>query len=218
PSGHHPGDAARGADPRRPRVLRRAQARGARSPDAYRPVRHSGRSARARRVLPRAVNGGHGDCATGAKLILQRRTCLYRFVFPALLIMALAAPAAMSQEGQLDASPGIFTVMAAINAVGYAADLSSPSNHPLRDAIRAELAKRNIPSLPAIKAIFDQHRKPKDTDELSQYISLALTLGGPPDFGVKLRNVDMPPDATPLLGLAPLLAAFYKEANIKDLW
>jgi tetratricopeptide (TPR) repeat protein len=132
--------------------------------------------------------------------------------------MALAVPAARSQEGQLDASPGLFTVMAAINAAGYSADLSSPSNHPLRDLIRAELAKRNIPSLAAIKAIFDQHRKTKDTDELSQYISLALTLEGPPDFAVKLRNVDMPPDAAPLLGLAPLFAAFYKEANIADLW
>jgi tetratricopeptide (TPR) repeat protein len=132
--------------------------------------------------------------------------------------MALTVPAAISQEGQLDASPGLFTVMAAINAVGYAADLSSPNNHPLRDTIRGELAKRNIPSLPAIKAIFDQHRKASDTDELSQYISLALTLGGPPDFAVQLRNVDMPPDAAPLLGLAPLLAAFYKEARIEDLW
>jgi tetratricopeptide (TPR) repeat protein len=132
--------------------------------------------------------------------------------------MALTVPAAMSQEGQLDASPGLFTVMAAINAVGYSADLSSPTNDPLRDLVRAELAKRKIPSLPAIKAIFDQHRKLKDTDELSQYISLALTLGGPPDFAVQLRNVDMPPDAFPLLGLAPLLAAFYKEANIADLW
>ena len=132
--------------------------------------------------------------------------------------MALTVPAAMAQEGQLDASPGLFTVMAAINAVGYAADLSSPNNHPLRDAIRAELAKRNIPSLPAIKAFFDQHRKNKDTDELSQYISFALTAGGPPDFAIQLRNVDIPPDAAPLQGLSPLLAAFYKEANIEDLW
>jgi tetratricopeptide (TPR) repeat protein len=139
-------------------------------------------------------------------------------VFPAFLIMALTATAAMSQEGQLDASPGLFTVMAAINAVGYAADLSSPNNHPLRDAIRAELAKRNIPSLPAIKAFFDKHRRNNDTDELSQYISFALTADGPPDFAVGLRDVDIPPDVVSLKALSPLLAAFYKEANIEDLW
>jgi hypothetical protein len=63
--------------------------------------------------------------------------------------------------------------MAAINAAGYDADLASPSNHPLRDAIRQELAKRNIPSLPQIKAFFAEHRKRNDTEELSQYISFA---------------------------------------------
>ena len=132
--------------------------------------------------------------------------------------MALAATPARSQESQLDASPGLFTVMAALNAAGYAAELSSPNNHPLRDAIRTELAKRNIPSLPAIKAFFDKHRKNDDTSELSQYISFALTAGGPPDFSIRQRDVDIPPDAIPLQGFSPLLAAFYKEAGIEDLW
>jgi tetratricopeptide (TPR) repeat protein len=159
-----------------------------------------------------------GSAATGAKLFLSRRIYLYRFVFPALLTMALTVPTAIGQEGQLDASPALFTVMAALNAVGYAADLSSPNNHPLRDAIRAELAKRNIPSLPAVKAFFDRHRKNTDTAELSQYISFALTAGGPPNFAVRQRDVDIPPDAALLQGLSPLLAAFYKEANIEDLW
>jgi tetratricopeptide (TPR) repeat protein len=143
---------------------------------------------------------------------------LHRFVFPALLIMTLTVPAAMSEGGQLDASPGLFTVMAAINAAGYAADLSSPNNHPLRDAIRAELAKRNIPSLPAIKDFFSRHRKSNDTAELNQYISFALTAGGPPDFAIKHRDVEIPPDVVPIQALSPLLAAFYKEANIEDLW
>ena len=143
---------------------------------------------------------------------------MHRFVLPAFLVMALTVPAAMSQEGQLDASPGLFTVMAALNAVGYAADLSSPNNHPLRDAIRAEVAKRNIPSLPAIKAFFDKHRKNDHTSELSQYISFALTAGGPPDFSIRQRDVEIPPDVIPLQGLSPLLAAFYKEANVEDLW
>lgn len=108
--------------------------------------------------------------------------------------------------------------MAAINAAGYSADLSSPNNHPLRDAIRAELAKRNVPSLAAIKDVFDRHRKKNDTLELSQYISFALTSTGPPDFAITQRDVDIPPDVAPMRELSPLLAAFYKEANIGDLW
>ncbi len=141
-----------------------------------------------------------------------------RFVFAALLTMVVVAPATSAELGQLDASPTLFTVMAAINAAGYSADLASPNNHPLRDAIREELAKRNIPSLPAIKDFFERHRKKNDVLELSQYISFALTVSGPPAFAIKARDVDVPPDVTAMKELSPLLAAFYKEAGIEDLW
>ncbi|HLK47366.1 MAG TPA: tetratricopeptide repeat protein [Bryobacteraceae bacterium] len=141
-----------------------------------------------------------------------------RFVCAALLSMAAMLPAAGAELGQLDASPTLFTVTAAINAAGYSADLSSPNNSPLRDAIRTELAQRDIPSLPALKDFFARHRKRNDVLELSQYISFALTTSGPPTFEIKLRDVDVPPDVTPMRELSPLLAAFYKEAGIENLW
>ncbi len=143
---------------------------------------------------------------------------MYRLVLAALLAIAVAARAAAPETGQLDASPTLFTVMAAINAAGYDADLASTNNHPLRNAIREELAKRNVPSLPAIKEFFVKHRQRNDTLELSQYISFALTAGGPPDFAIKMRDVEIPPDAGPMQELSPLLSAFYREANIEDLW
>ena len=143
---------------------------------------------------------------------------MYRILFPAILALWLASPALPAETGQLDASPTLFTVMAAINAAGYSADLSSSNNHPLRDQIRAELAKRNIPSLPALKEFFERHRKRSDSQELSQYISFALTAGPPPNFAIKERDVDIPPDVVPLMELSPLLSQFYKEANIEDLW
>ena len=130
----------------------------------------------------------------------------------------MAAHAAPAETGQLDASPSLFTVMAAINAAGYDADLGSPTNSPLRMAIRQELAKRNIPSLPAIKDFVAKHKHRDETAELGQYISFALSCAGPPNFAFKQRDVDIPPDASALTGLSPLLAAFYKEANIDDLW
>src|SRR5437899_302078 len=83
---------------------------------------------------------------------------------------------------QMDASPGLFTVMAAINAAGYKAEWSSPNNHPIRAAIQEELAKRNIPSLSPLKEFFESHRKRTDAQELSQYISFALSCTGPPSF------------------------------------
>src|SRR5262249_13661434 len=86
------------------------------------------------------------------------------------------------------------------------------------NAIRAEIAKKNVPCLPALKAFFAQHHTRSTTQELSQYISFALTSDGPPDFKVRLRDVDVPPDATALKELSPLLAKFYDEAGIDDLW
>jgi tetratricopeptide (TPR) repeat protein len=143
---------------------------------------------------------------------------LSRVVFLAISAVALLVRAAPAQQGQLDASPSLFTVMAALNAAGYDTDLDSPNNSPLRQAVRAELAKRDIPSLPAIREFVAKHHKARDTDELGQYISFALTAGPPPNFAIHMRDVDIPPDVMPLRDFSELLAAFYKEANIEDLW
>jgi tetratricopeptide (TPR) repeat protein len=132
--------------------------------------------------------------------------------------MALLARAAPDEQGQLDASPTLFTVMAAINAAGYDYDLGSPGNSSLRNAIRAELAKRPIKSLAAIKDFYQKHQMRNAADELSQYISFALVSGPPPDFTLKIHDVDLPPDVSGMTALTPLLAAFYREAGIEDLW
>ena len=144
-----------------------------------------------------------------------------RLVLPAILAIAISASAAPAELGQLDASPTLFTVMAALSVAGYSADLSSPNNHPLRDQVRAELLKRNLPCQQALKDFFEAHRKRgagADTAELAQYISFALSVKGPPDFTFGQRDVEIPPDAAPLKGFSPLLATFYKEADIPELW
>ena len=141
-----------------------------------------------------------------------------RLALTSLLLAAVAAPALPAESGQLDASPSLFTVMAAINAAGYKADLASPNNHGIREEIQRELAKREIPSLAALKDFFERHRKRTDGLELSQYISFALSCSGPPAFDFRMRDVEIPPDVTGLRDLSRLLAAFYKEANIENLW
>jgi tetratricopeptide (TPR) repeat protein len=132
--------------------------------------------------------------------------------------MALVVRVAPAQTGQLDASPTLFTVMAAINAAGYDAEIASPNNSPLRSQIRQELAQRRIPSLAAIREFVRAHHHNNSAAELSQYISFALTVGPPPRFLFRQRDVDLPPDVSGMVELGPLLAAFYKEANIEELW
>ncbi len=70
-----------------------------------------------------------------------------RIAVTGVLLIYAAAGLTAAEEGQLDASRSLFSVLAAINAAGYDADLDSPANHPLRARIRRELASREIPCL-----------------------------------------------------------------------
>jgi tetratricopeptide (TPR) repeat protein len=143
---------------------------------------------------------------------------LSRFVLPLLLVAALTTHAGAAERGELDASPALFTVLAAINAAGYDADLASPNNHPLRNAVRQALAAKNLASVAELKKFYAAHRQSDPVADLSQYISFALAVEGSPDFSFKGRTVDTPPDVQTLSGLGPLLVEFAREANIEDLW
>ncbi len=120
--------------------------------------------------------------------------------------------------GQLDTSQALFTVLAAINAVGYNADLESPSNSPLREAVRRWVAAKAPPSLAELRRFFLGHRQTDPVAELSQYVSFALCVEDPPEFRWRYRLADLPPDVEPLSELRGLLARFYQEADIEELW
>src|SRR3984957_10364854 len=123
-----------------------------------------------------------------------------------------------SQEGQLDGSKTLFTVLAAINAAGYDANLDSNANSPVRKQVRDALAAKHLESVEALKKFFDDHRKEDPDAELSQYVSFALSLQGPPDFQFWMPSQEAPPDVRKLDGLNELIANFYQEAGINDLW
>ncbi len=135
-----------------------------------------------------------------------------------MLLLAIAARGATPERGQLDASPTLFTVMAALNAAGYDAEVDSPNNSVLRDAARKYIAGRKLSCLADLKAYFAAHPGPGGPADLSPYISFALTAGDPPEFAIKIRSVEIPQDVTQLQDLAPLLTRFYYEAGIEDLW
>src|SRR2546423_1989711 len=87
------------------------------------------------------------------------------------------------QLGQLDSSEALFTVMAAITAGGYNQDADSPTNHPLRKAVRDHFAAQTLPSVDALRRYVRDHKSKNGTPELNQYISYALLVTGPPNFG-----------------------------------
>ena len=109
-------------------------------------------------------------------------------------------------------------VLAAANAAGYDEGLALPDNSPLRTQLRDYLAQQNIPVLPELKQFYRKHMLRNGVQDLSQYISYALSVTGPPDFAWRTRDVEVPPDAMALSSFTPLLIDFYRQANLAELW
>jgi tetratricopeptide (TPR) repeat protein len=141
-------------------------------------------------------------------------------VFSLIALSAIAAfrVGAAEQHGQLDGNITLFTVFAAINAAGYDTELASGANHPLRAAVRQELAGKKLTVLSDLKYFVTKHHKNSPAADLGQYISFALSVKGPPDFDYRFRKVDLPPDVEPMDGFSSLIARFYYEAGIDELW
>ncbi len=123
-----------------------------------------------------------------------------------------------SAENQLDGNEALFTVLAAINAAGYDDQINAVSTHVFRHTLRTELAARNLDSVYQLKRFFRDHKLADPAAELSRYIAYGLLINGPPDFEYRDPDMVRPPDASSIEGLSPLLAAFYKEANLAEAW
>jgi tetratricopeptide (TPR) repeat protein len=143
---------------------------------------------------------------------------LVRLLTLTLLLSAVLAAQQQSQEGQLDGSKTLFTVLAATNAAGYDANLDSNANSPVRKQVRDAIAQKHLDSVEALKKFFADHRLEDPEAELGQYVSFALSLQGPPDFQFWMPTQEIPPDVHKLDGLNELIANFYSEAGIEDLW
>jgi predicted negative regulator of RcsB-dependent stress response len=121
-------------------------------------------------------------------------------------------------ENGFSTSITMFATLAAINAAGYDAGMDSPLNehYKVRSELREILAKKKIPCLSELKAFYKEHKKPTEAGDLSQYISFSLIAGDAPKFA--LPDGQVPPDVEPLRGFSQILADFYGQANIADLW
>jgi hypothetical protein len=116
----------------------------------------------------------------------------------------------------------LFAVLAAINHCGYDSGLNI--SDPLRAQIRAEVAKASAASDAAkdvtttLCQYFAEHQQTDPSHTLAQYVSLALYLGPPPEFALKVKDADLPPDASAVEGILPMLQKFYDEAGLGVIW
>jgi hypothetical protein len=123
----------------------------------------------------------------------------------------------------LDSSETIFSVLTALNACGYDEDLTI--SDATRSNVRAEV-QRNLrgseeaeASRTALCEFVQTHGASKDANRnLSQFISLALYMDGPPHFVPRGKEEELPPDAVPIAGFGALLEQFYDKAGLHSIW
>ncbi len=147
----------------------------------------------------------------------------FRHVWTAVLCALFVAPAVAQQATSkvtLDANETLFSVVAAISHCGYAAGAGTPQRLQVLAEIavsvgNSEQAKTDSRELCVFYA---DHRQPDPNLDLAQYVSLALNMGEPPKFDLKVKEADLPPDATYVLGLRPLLIEFEKSAGLHEIW
>ena len=120
--------------------------------------------------------------------------------------------------GQIDSSEALFDVLAAINLAGYNEGIDSPSIDPIRLSLRQYLEKQDLHSVDALKRFVRDHRTRNPDTELNQYVSFALLTKGPPTFAYANPDLPLPPEVVPMEGFASLLAEFYREAKLGELW
>jgi len=136
--------------------------------------------------------------------------------------MGQVCPAQSTAKVSLDTSETLFTVLTAINACGY--DFELDASNPLRQQIRAEVAKASQTFDQAkdetqiLCQFYQEHVLPDPARTLAQYVSLALCLDPPPGFGFKVKEAELPPDATRVAGIVPILQKFHDVAGLHSIW
>jgi tetratricopeptide (TPR) repeat protein len=166
-------------------------------------------------VARRAVGVAQWTCACIVKRVQRTQTALALVL---ILLFGAAGRARAAEALALESDETLFCVMAAINAAGYDEGLNLPDNSPLRKQLRDYLASQHIAVLPELKQYYRRHMQKNGLQDLSQFTSFAFSVTGPPDFGWKSRDVDIPPDALALDGFQPLMIDFFNQANLGELW
>ena len=162
----------------------------------------------------------------------SRRTFLGRHNRPvpaSILILILAvgleATSALAQNStpvSLETSETLFTVLTAINTCGYDQELGG--SDPLRAQIRSEVARAAENTAGAQDVIapmcrfYRQHQAPEPAHDLSHYVSLALYVEEPPTFALKVKEVELPPDAEAVADIVPLIKSFYQKIGLHAIW
>lgn len=137
-------------------------------------------------------------------------------------IPRIAQPEAGGSAVTLETSEPLFFLAASLNACGYDDGLADSA--PVRTRVREEIDEQLSASAPArdardaLCAFIRGHALNDPSRSLAQYVSLALYLTPPPLLTPSVSITDMPPDATAVVEVLPLVRTFAMAARLSALW
>jgi hypothetical protein len=118
----------------------------------------------------------------------------------------------------VDSRPQLFAVMCALDAAGYEGGAGTPSETAGRVQLRKRMLALQGPAVAALRKYYTEHALGDSGATFSRFVTFALVAGPPPDFQFELRRDDLPPEALTLEGFNSILANFYSEAKLDELW
>lgn len=118
----------------------------------------------------------------------------------------------------VDGSEAMFTVMCAMLASGFEADVDATSWSPMRAQLRDRLQHQEGPAVDVLRNFYKQHELADPGAMLSRYIWFGLVSGPAPKFEPTLRRDELPPEVIALEGFQEILSNYYKEQKIGELW
>jgi hypothetical protein len=122
----------------------------------------------------------------------------------------------------LQNSEALFDIAASLNACGYDQGLavSDPSRLAVRDqvnqALQASVEARDAHE--QLCTFIAQHHLSSTSADLAQYISLALYITPPPELAASAQGDDMPPDASGVENILPLVRRFSQLVDLHLIW
>lgn len=132
----------------------------------------------------------------------------------------IAQPAGNGSPITLETSESLFALSSALNTCGYDADLAS--SNPVRQKIRDEIVTAAAASPEATKSraalctYIHQHTLSDPGRNLAQYVSLALYTSA--NLNASADLTELPPDATQVAEILPLLRTFAEQVHLHVIW
>ena len=115
--------------------------------------------------------------------------------------------------------PRLIVVMAALDAAGFDPTPAGKDPSFFRTQIRKDQAGLEPGLRERLRAFYDRNKLPAPAtpaDQAARYVSLAYTLGPPPDFDPPERSDDLPGGVLEVLDFAPLVREFYRKSGMDE--